>query len=42
MGHIKDCDHSLGQKDIIKFVYCFIILFLIIYIFKYFFTDSTM
>jgi hypothetical protein len=36
VGHIIDCDHSLGRKYIIKFVYYFIILFLMIYIFKYF------
>jgi hypothetical protein len=30
------CDHSLGQKDILKFVYCFIILFFIVYILKIF------
>jgi hypothetical protein len=29
-------DHSLGQKEVIKFIYCFMILFLPIYIFKYF------
>jgi hypothetical protein len=33
MGPIKDCDHSLGWKDILKFIYCFMILFLILYIF---------
>jgi hypothetical protein len=42
MGRIMGCDHSLGWKDILKFVYCFIILFLILYIFKHFFTVSTM
>jgi hypothetical protein len=26
MGHIMDYDHSLGQKDILKFIYYFIIL----------------
>jgi hypothetical protein len=29
-------DYSLGRKDILKLVYCFMILFLIVYIFKYF------
>jgi hypothetical protein len=33
--------HSLGRNDILKSVYCFMILFLILYIFKYFFTVST-
>jgi hypothetical protein len=33
---IMDCDHFLDQKEVIKFVYCFMILFLTIYIFKYF------
>jgi hypothetical protein len=37
MDRIMDCDHSLGQKGIIKFVYCFMILFLMVYIFKYFY-----
>jgi hypothetical protein len=37
MDHIMRCDHSLGQKDILKFIYCFMILILIIYIFKYFY-----
>jgi hypothetical protein len=36
IDHIIGCDHSLDRKDIIKFVYGFIILFLIVYIFKYF------
>jgi hypothetical protein len=30
------------QKDILKFIYCFMILFLIVHIFKHFFTFSTM
>jgi hypothetical protein len=29
MGRIMDYDHSLGQKDILKFIYYFIIIFLI-------------
>jgi hypothetical protein len=29
-------DQSLGRKNLIKFVYCFMVLFLILYIFKYF------
>jgi hypothetical protein len=33
---IMDCDHFLDQKEVIKFVYCFMILFLTIYILKYF------
>jgi hypothetical protein len=36
MSRIMGCDHSLGQKDILKFVYSFMILFLIVYIFKHF------
>jgi hypothetical protein len=36
------CDHSLGQKDILKFIYCFMILFLKVSLFKYFLTISTM
>jgi hypothetical protein len=35
-------DHSLGRKDILKFIYYFMILFLIVYIFKHYFTVSTM
>jgi hypothetical protein len=27
------CDHSLGCKEVLKFIYCFIIIFLIVYIF---------
>jgi hypothetical protein len=34
------CNHSLGQKDILKFIYCFTILFLMVYIFKYFYLLS--
>jgi hypothetical protein len=30
------CDHFLGQKDILKFIYCFISLFLMVYIVKHF------
>jgi hypothetical protein len=33
--------HSLQRKDILKFVYYFMILFLTVYIFKYFFIIST-
>jgi hypothetical protein len=36
MSHIMDCAHSLGRKDILKFVYCFIILFFKYIYFKYF------
>jgi hypothetical protein len=28
MSRIRGCDHSLCQNDILKFVYCFMILFL--------------
>jgi hypothetical protein len=35
IDHIMSCDHSLGQNDILKFIYGFMILFLIIYIFKH-------
>jgi hypothetical protein len=41
MDCIMGCDHSLGQKDILKFVYCFMILFLTVYIFTHFFIVST-
>jgi hypothetical protein len=34
MSRIMGYDHSLGRKDILKFIYYFMILFL--YIFKYF------
>jgi hypothetical protein len=36
MSHIMDCDHYLIWKDILKFVYYFMILFFTIYIFKHF------
>jgi hypothetical protein len=36
MSRIIGCDHSLGHKDILKFIYYFIILFLTVYIFKHF------
>jgi hypothetical protein len=36
MNHIMNYDYYLGRKDVIKFVYCFMIIFLTIYIFKYF------
>jgi hypothetical protein len=42
MSHIMDCDHYLIWKDILKFVYYFMILFFTIYIFKHFFIVSTM
>jgi hypothetical protein len=42
MGRIKGCDHSLDRKDVLKFVYCFMILFLRVHIFEQFFTVSTM
>jgi hypothetical protein len=41
MNRIMGYDHSLGQKDILKFIYCFMILFPTIYIHKYFFIVST-
>jgi hypothetical protein len=34
------CDHSLGRKEVLKFVYYFMILFRTMYIFKYFFIVS--
>jgi hypothetical protein len=34
---IMGYNHSLDRKDILKFVYYFMILFLIIYVFKYFY-----
>jgi hypothetical protein len=37
MGRIMICDHSLGQKDIIKSIYYFMILFLTVYILKHFY-----
>jgi hypothetical protein len=33
-----DCDHFMDQKNILKFIYCFMIIFLIVDIFKHFFT----
>jgi hypothetical protein len=36
MDRIRGCDDSLGRKDILKFIYCLIILFFIVYIFKHF------
>jgi hypothetical protein len=33
MGHIMGYDHSLRQKDILKIVYCFMIVFLTLDIF---------
>jgi hypothetical protein len=30
------CDHSLSRKDILKFIYCFMILFLTVYILNIF------
>jgi hypothetical protein len=36
MRCIMSYDHSLGWKDIFKFVYCFMIIFLTVYILKYF------
>jgi hypothetical protein len=36
MDDIMDCNHSLGRKNILKFVYCFMIIFLTLYILKYF------
>jgi hypothetical protein len=42
MSRIRGYDHSLGRKDILKFVFCVMILFLIVYIFKHVFTISTM
>jgi hypothetical protein len=36
MNFIMGYDHSLHQKEVIKFAYCFMILFLIVYIFKHF------
>jgi hypothetical protein len=41
IDRIMGYDHSLGQNDILKFVYSFIIIFLIVYIFKYFLIVST-
>jgi hypothetical protein len=36
IDHIMDCDYSLSQKDILKFIYYLMILFFILYILKYF------
>jgi hypothetical protein len=36
MDRIMGYNHFLDWKDIIKFIYCFMILFLTVYIFKYF------
>jgi hypothetical protein len=36
MDRIMGCAYSLDQKDILKSIYCFMILFLTVYIFKYF------
>jgi hypothetical protein len=36
MDCIVGCNHSLCRKDILKFIYCFMILFLTVYIFKHF------
>jgi hypothetical protein len=36
MGHIMGCDHFLDRNDILKSVYCFMILFLTVYIFNIF------
>jgi hypothetical protein len=36
MHRIIGCGQSLSWKDILKFIYCFMILFLTVYIFKYF------
>jgi hypothetical protein len=41
MCRIISCDHSLDQKDILKFIYWLMIIFLTVYIFKYFFIVST-
>jgi hypothetical protein len=40
MDRIMCYDHSLGQKDILKFIYYFIIIFLTVYIFKHFYIVS--
>jgi hypothetical protein len=36
MDHIMSCDHSLDQKYILNFVYCFMIIFFTIYILNIF------
>jgi hypothetical protein len=28
MSRIMSCDHSLSRNDILKFIYCFMVLFL--------------
>jgi hypothetical protein len=33
-GRIRACDHYLSWKNILKFVYYFIIIFIIVYFFK--------
>jgi hypothetical protein len=33
---IMSCDHSLGRKKVLTFIYCFMILFLIVYILNIF------
>jgi hypothetical protein len=42
MCHIMGCGHFFDQKDILKFIYCLIIIFFTVYIFKQFITVSTM
>jgi hypothetical protein len=32
MDCIMGCDYSLGGKEVLKFIYCFMILFLTVYI----------
>jgi hypothetical protein len=36
MYRIMGYEYSLGRKEVLEFVYCFMISFLIVYIFKYF------
>jgi hypothetical protein len=36
INHIMSYDYSIGRKDILKFIYCFMIIFFTLYIFKYF------
>jgi hypothetical protein len=36
IDRIMGCDHSLCGKDVLKFIYYFVILFLTVYIFKHF------
>jgi hypothetical protein len=40
MDSIMGCDHSLSWKEVIKFVYCLMILFLTVYVLKHFFVGS--